>query len=114
MHFGIAVTTYTMLLWTALSITGLDQRKNVYKIAQSLSPTVLIQASLLRKGVLTVTSLTAITLLSGVFVAGNNAGHVCNAYPLMNDTWFPPYDEWTDQNIVPSYRNYFETNARVH
>lgn len=114
MHFGVAVSTYTMLVWTALSITSLDQRKNVYKIAQSLSPIVLTQATLLRKGVLIVSSLTSITLLSGVFVSGNNAGHVCNTYPLINDTWFPPQEEWTDEHIVPCYRNYFETNARVH
>ena len=53
--------------------------------------------------------LVAATVLSGAFVAGNDAGRAFNTFPLMGDTWIP-------EGILamePMWKNLFENTATV-
>jgi cytochrome c oxidase assembly protein subunit 15 len=43
----------------------------------------------LRTGGFVVTGLTAVTIVSGALVAGNDAGRAYNTFPKMNDEWIP-------------------------
>ena len=63
-------------------------------------------------GAIAVTSLTAITVASGAFVAGNDAGNAYNTFPLMNDQLIPKED-MIDPSLKPVYRNAFENTAMV-
>lgn len=53
--------------------------------------------------------LVATTVLSGAFVAGNDAGRAFNTWPMMGDEWIP--SEIMD--IQPMWRNFFENTATV-
>lgn len=53
--------------------------------------------------------LVAATVMSGAFVAGNDAGRAYNSFPLMGDQWIP--DEILD--LAPTWRNFFENTATV-
>jgi len=59
------------------------------------------------------TALVGITLMSGVFVAGNDAGYSHNTWPKMLDDWVPP--EWiaTVTSPVKRARYFFEDTAVV-
>jgi cytochrome c oxidase assembly protein subunit 15 len=54
-------------------------------------------------------ALVASTVLSGAFVAGNDAGRAFNSFPKMGDNWIP--DEILEIN--PIWRNFFENTATV-
>lgn len=79
------------------------------KVASSLSPAVLTAAQVIRKHALVNVALVGTTVLSGAFVAGNDAGRAYNSFPLMGDQWIP--DEILDMN--PLWRNFFENTATV-
>ena len=51
-----------------------------------------------------------ITIISGAFMAGSNAGQSFNTYPLMNDKLFP-YDYFLNNNI---FRNFFENTVAIN
>jgi cytochrome c oxidase assembly protein subunit 15 len=53
-----------------------------------------------------------VTVASGAFVAGNDAGNAYNTFPKMNDQWIPK-DDMIDPELVPAYRNMFENTAMV-
>jgi cytochrome c oxidase assembly protein subunit 15 len=53
--------------------------------------------------------LVATTVISGAFVAGNDAGRAYNSFPLMGDRWIPK--EILD--LEPKWRNIFENTATV-
>merc|ERR1719213_285258 len=44
---------------------------------------------ILQKKSLAIWAFTMFTVMSGAFVAGNDAGLIYNTYPLMADRWFP-------------------------
>jgi len=60
-----------------------------------------------------VTAAITLTLISGPFVAGNDAGRAYNTWPKMIDDWVPP--EWTAAVCTPlqSWRLWFEETAVV-
>lgn len=146
-HLGMAVGTYTMLLWTGLGV--LSYPVDVYAAASSsnnpnaatssgmvssiqaasstgekttlsmlqqyaknLTPDALRHARTTRAGVIGTIGLTGLTILSGAFVAGNDAGNAYNTYPLMDDKWIP-VDDMIDPTKEPVWRNAFETTAMV-
>jgi cytochrome c oxidase assembly protein subunit 15 len=49
------------------------------------------------------------TVMSGAFVAGNDAGRAFNTFPLMGDTWIPE----GILDLEPMWRNFFENTATV-
>lgn len=53
--------------------------------------------------------LVATTVVSGAFVAGNDAGRAFNTWPMMGDEWIPA--EILD--IQPVWKNFFENTATV-
>ena len=130
-HLGMAVGTYSVLLWTGLgalsypvdcypTTAGAAAKKATEKSALSLlqqytkalSPNALHHAQRTRLGVLSTVGLTGLTILSGAFVAGNDAGNAYNTYPLMNDQLIP-WDDMVDESKLPKWRNMFETTATV-
>ena len=91
-HLGLAVAIYGCLIWVAL---GLLMEGAVERVGQ---------AGRWRGGVWAATGLIFVTILSGAFVAGNDAGLAYNTFPLMADAIVPP-DIFL---IEPLWRNFFE------
>lgn len=125
-HLGMAFSTYSVLLWTGLGIlqhpndstmssitnAGKNAMTKMMELSKSLSKNAIAHAKKVRGGAIAVTSLTAITVISGAFVAGNDAGNAYNTYPKMNDQWIPKED-MIDPELKPVYRNAFENSAMV-
>mmetsp|Transcript_9052 Transcript_9052/g.20443 ORF Transcript_9052/g.20443 Transcript_9052/m.20443 type:complete len:490 (-) Transcript_9052:53-1522(-) len=140
-HLGMAVGTYSVLVWTGLGALSYPvdyyaaanastiaaavksatnkaaaAEKSVLSLLQqytkNLTPTALQHAQKTRLGVLSTVGLTGLTILSGAFVAGNDAGNAYNTYPLMNGQLIP-WDDMVDPEKSPKWRNAFETTATV-
>lgn len=74
-----------------------------------LSPAVLRYTSGLRRHAIINGCLVAVTVVSGAYVAGNDAGRAFNTFPKMGDNWFP-------ENILeltPLWKNFVENTATV-
>ena len=80
-HLALAVLVYALTLWTALSL--------LRPPAEDEDPEPARGAGLAR-GSAIVLGLAALTLLSGGFVAGLDAGLVYNTFPRMGAGWIPP------------------------
>ena len=132
-HLGMAVGTYSVLLWTGLGALtypvdsyaaaaaksgGVSKSATTTSLSllqqytRNLSPKALQHAQRTRLGVISTVGLTGLTILSGAFVAGNDAGNAYNTYPLM-DGQFIPWNDMVDETKVPKWRNMFETTATV-
>lgn len=87
-HLSLAVLVYALTLWTALSLLRPAPDHGAPEPARG--------AGLLRgfaglpRGAAVVLGLAALTLLSGGFVAGLDAGLVYNTFPRMGEGWIPP------------------------
>ena len=92
-HLGLAVLIYGCLLWVALGLLT----------AGAATP--VGHAGRWRAALWAATALVFVTILSGAFVAGNDAGLAYNTFPLMADDIVPP-DIFL---IEPLWRNFFET-----
>lgn len=106
-HLGMAFTTYTYLVWSGLDLLHLPEKAK--QVASKLSADCLKYTSKIRKLALFNGALVATTVLSGAFVAGNDAGRAFNSFPKMGDEWVP--SEIMD--MVPWWRNFFENTATV-
>lgn len=95
-HLGLALLIYGLMLWTALGI--LWERQTVARAVRSFARAA--------KGVL---ALLVVTILSGGFVAGLDAGMTYNTFPLMDGQWIPEGLMVMD----PWYMNPFENIATV-
>ena len=93
-HLGMALAIYVVCVWTALELGPL--RSGPGRTSRFL-----------RIGVLAAVGLTIVTLLSGGFVAGLDAGLVYNTFPLMGGQIVPP------GYLLPGigWRNAFENPA---
>ncbi len=91
-HLGLAVAIYGCLIWVALGLLMDDAVARVRR------------ASRWRTAVWGATGLVFLTIISGAFVAGNDAGLAYNTFPLMADAIVPP-DIFL---IEPLWRNFFE------
>lgn len=92
-HLGLAVLIYGCLIWVALGLLagGTAERPR--------------RAGRWRSALWGATALVFVTILSGAFVAGNDAGLAYNTFPLMAGQIVPP-----DIFLVePLWRNFFET-----
>ena len=83
-HLALAVLVYALTLWTALSLLRPGAGKGDPGTPGSGRGAVLGRGSALVLG------LAALTLLSGGFVAGLDAGLVYNTFPRMGEGWIPP------------------------
>ena len=132
-HLGMAVGTYSVLVWTGLgalsypvdayaaaagkvAAASKTAEKSTLSLLQqytkNLPPAAIQHARKTRLGVISTVGLTGITVLSGAFVAGNDAGNAYNTYPQMNDKLIP-WEDMIDPNKEPKWRNMFETTATV-
>ena len=91
-HLGLAVLIYASLLWVALGLL------------RGGAGEPLRRAGRWRAALWAATALVFLTILSGAFVAGNDAGLAYNTFPLMADAVVPP-DLFL---IEPLWRNFFE------
>ena len=91
-HLGLAVAIYGCLMWVALGILMDGTVERVRQVRRW------------RGAAWAATGLVFITILSGAFVAGNDAGLAYNTFPLMADAIVPP-DIF---RIEPLWRNFFE------
>lgn len=106
-HLGVAFSTFSLALWTALDI--LMPATSAFAVAKALPPQVVTHAMKIRRFAIINTVLVGITAFSGAFVAGNDAGRAYNTFPLMGDEWIP--SEILD--MKPTWRNFFENTATV-
>ncbi len=112
-HLSMAFTTYGLLLWTGLEVlkpTKATVESVVMKNgANSLTPELLKYTRKLRGMSAVNLALVATTVLSGAYVAGNDAGRAYNTFPKMGDEWVPE-GLWT---LEPKWRNLVENTATV-
>jgi len=106
-HLGMAFTTYTVLLWTSLDL--LNDKHAARRVANTVSEECMRAARRHRAMAIGTGVLTATTVISGAYVAGNDAGRAFNTWPKMGDTWVPE-GMWT---ITPIWRNLVENTATV-
>ena len=102
-HLSMAFATYAALLWTGWDILNLQNTHLWKEGMQNMTKEALRHATRLRAGAFAITGVTAITIVSGALVAGNDAGRAYNTYPKMNDEWIPhdivALSPWT-QNLT--------------
>ena len=93
-HLGMALLIFVICVWTVLELRG--ARSATGKTSQ-----------MLRRGTLAGAGLALVTMLSGGFVAGLDAGKVYNTFPLMGGQVVPP------GYLLPGlgWRNAFENPA---
>ena len=91
-HLGLAVLIYACLVWLALGLLMAGSGKRPRR------------AGRWRGALWGVLALVFLTILSGAFVAGNDAGLAYNTFPLMAGAIVPP-DLFL---IEPGWRNVFE------
>lgn len=116
-HLCFAATTYSLLFYTGLEVLHLTNQAKVKELTKELLMNSKQTAvSLLRRtriGAMAVTGLTGVTLASGAFVAGNDAGRAYNTFPKMTEEEWIPWEDIWDPSLSPAYRNLFETTATV-
>lgn len=86
-HFTAALTLYAGCLWTGLTLLRPSPAA-----VHSSREAVAVALRLRKVAVVPFLALAGATLLSGPFVAGNDAGRAYNTWPKMLDDWVPP--EW--------------------
>ena len=123
-HLGMAFSTYSLLLWTGLDVASWPNTNRSGQVPGSLvsnmkgllseNKTLLETAVRLRGGAIFLTCLTGVTVISGAFVAGNDAGNAYNTFPKMapDGRWIP-WEDLIDDKLQPMYRNMFENTATV-
>jgi heme a synthase len=94
-HFAAALLIYVALLWVAL---GLVVRTPPWNPSRGLS-----------RGILALAGLVVVTMLSGGFVAGTDAGYAYNSFPLMDGQLIPD----GLLSVSPIYLNFFENITTV-
>ena len=97
-HLAVAVAIYTYMLWVALDVWRGGEEKTVTRAWSALHP-----------ATLTVLALVVLTILSGGFVAGLDAGFAYNTFPLMGGQWIPD----GLFALTPAYANFFENLVTV-
>ncbi|KAH7281767.1 hypothetical protein KP509_36G062600 [Ceratopteris richardii] len=100
-HLMAAFGIFSGLFWTALSVVRPESHYQGVDFVRG--------SAKLRKIAIPIAVLVGLTAASGAFVAGNDAGHAFNTFPLMGDTWIP--DGLLE--LQPWSRNFFENTATV-
>lgn len=122
-HLGMAFTTFSLLIWTGMDLfhppehavraaTALKTHLAAAARAGGPQASQELLGRILRVRHLGIASagLLGVTILSGAFVAGNDAGRAYNTFPKMGeDFWIPP-EAW---EMEPKWRNFFENTALV-
>jgi cytochrome c oxidase assembly protein subunit 15 len=106
-HWTAALTLYLGCLWTSFTLLR-PSPSVLHPSMEAISA-----AKRLRVWASPVAVIVGLTLISGPFVAGNDAGHAFNTWPKMNYDWVPV--EWHEAMAKPlqSWRLFFEDTAVV-
>lgn len=80
-HLNTAIIIYSILLWNALNL--LKPQINGNKISEFSAKNM----KSMRRGAILILHFIAFNILSGVFVAGIDAGKLYNTWPLMNSEY---------------------------
>ena len=107
-HLTMAVATYGALVWTGMNVLSLPHKIDYQELVKKF-PDTLRRASQVRAGGIALTGLTALTIVSGALVAGNDAGRAFNTFPKMDGRWIPS----EIMELVPWQRNLIENTATV-
>ena len=99
-HLGLALVILAAMMWVALDLISPEPPGE---------PQGAVSQTGLRRGVWGLLALISVTALSGAFVAGLDAGHSYNTFPLMAGRLVP--EGAFDLN--PVYLNFFENIATV-
>ena len=109
-HLSMAFATYGLLSWTAMDLWRLGSGSSGANGSLSRAVQPMAKAvQRLRTVSAIVTAVLGVTVLSGGFVAGNDAGRAYNDWPLMAGK-FIPEEIWNSDLGV---RNFFENTATV-
>jgi len=93
-HLVAAFIIYSYMFWVAMSLLFPTNGNNKHSwYGKSLALTIL----------------TAVTIISGGFVAGLKAGKIYNTFPMMGDYWVPP----GTMALEPIWRNFFDNMTTV-
>ena len=93
-HLVAAFIIYAYMFWVAMSLLFPTDGNNKHPwYRKSLALTIL----------------TAVTIISGGFVAGLKAGKIYNTFPMMGDYWVPP----GTMALEPFWRNFFDNMTTV-
>ena len=95
-HWTAALTIYAGCVWNTMSLLR-PSPKTIHSCSEAVKA-----AGKVRRLALPTTALVTLTLLSGPFVAGNDAGRAYNTWPKMLDDWVPP--EWMSFITQPMSR----------
>ena len=87
----------------------MNTAENAKSVASKLTSSTLRTSRNIRYVAIGNGALVATTVLSGAFVAGNDAGRAFNTWPMMGDEWIPA----EIMDIQPMWRNFFENTATV-
>eukprot|EP00605_Chrysophyceae_sp_TOSAG23-4_P001045 GSChrysophyteH1.ASY1.ANO1.1149.1 assembled CDS len=91
------------------TIIGIDQNREIrvspYRLATHLGMAFATFGACLWTGL----EIISIGMLSGAYVAGNDAGNAYNTWPKMGDDWYPQ----GMLELEPKWRNFFENTATV-
>lgn len=105
-HLSTAFAIYSGILWTALDVS----RPTPALADMYLSGRQLLAGLAARRRFHGLAGLIGVTAVSGAFVAGLDAGHAYNTFPLMGGRLIP--EEYWDPELPP-WRNCFENTAAV-
>lgn len=87
----------------------LNPKSHQLLVARQLAPGALEISRILRRFACFNLVLVGTTVISGAFVAGNDAGRAFNTFPKMGDRWIPS----DISSMSPWWRNLFENTATV-
>jgi len=106
-HLGMAFATYSLLIWTGMDLLNSEDKAKA--AAQRMSAACIKAAKRHRAGAAITGAIVATTVISGAYVAGNDAGRAFNTWPKMGDDWVPD-GLW---ELQPVWRNFVENTALV-
>jgi cytochrome c oxidase assembly protein subunit 15 len=104
-HFSFGVTTYFLLLNSALLLL---QKPQVLKTNFNF----LLSNSVIRKNLMLSVHLVLFTAIFGSLLAGQDGGKIVNTYPKMGDIWYPSRDHY--EKNLNFLRNNLENTFLVH
>ncbi len=96
-HLGLATLIYAFMLWTALGILHREESSESQRRGRLASLTMILAIAVF------------VTMISGAFVAGLEAGFTYNTFPLMAGKLVPD-GMWS---VAPAYLNFFENVTTV-
>lgn len=107
----MAFTTYSLLLWTAFDVLNPRTSAHLSLTRDMMDSVVLSHAAQIRRLGHVTAGILGITILSGAFMAGIDAGSAYNTFPKMDGHWIP--ERIFGLVGQPWYANFFEDTATV-